>query len=32
MMRVESNGTWTLFCPNEAKGLSDVYGAEFEEL
>lgn len=32
MRRVESNGTWTLFCPNEAKGLADVYGVEFEEL
>jgi ribonucleotide reductase alpha subunit len=32
MKRVESNGTWTLFFPNEAKGLSEVYGAEFDEL
>ena len=32
MKRVEQNGDWTLFSPNEAKGLSDVYGDEFEEL
>ncbi|KAF1988095.1 hypothetical protein K402DRAFT_352927 [Aulographum hederae CBS 113979] len=32
MKRVEQNGTWTLFCPNEASGLADVYGDEFEEM
>lgn len=32
MKRVEENGTWSLFCPNEAKGLSDVWGEEFEAL
>ena len=32
MRRVESNGTWSLFCPNEAPGLSDVVGKDFEEL
>jgi ribonucleoside-diphosphate reductase subunit M1 len=32
MKRVEQNGDWTLFCPNEAPGLADVYGDEFEEL
>lgn len=32
MRRVESNGDWTLFCPNEAPGLSDKWGKEFEEL
>ena len=32
MKRVESNGSWTLFCPNEAPGLSDKYGKEFEDL
>lgn len=32
MKRVESNGDWTLFCPNEASGLADVYGDEFEAL
>jgi ribonucleoside-diphosphate reductase alpha chain len=29
MERVEEDGTWSLFCPNEAPGLSDCYGAEF---
>lgn len=32
MKRVEQNGDWTLFCPNEAPGLADIYGDEFEEL
>jgi len=32
MKRVEANGNWTLFCPNEARGLSNVYGEEFEAL
>lgn len=32
MRRVEADGDWTLFCPNEAKGLADVYGDEFEAL
>jgi ribonucleoside-diphosphate reductase alpha subunit len=32
MKRVEAGGTWSLFCPNKAKGLSDVYGEAFEEL
>lgn len=32
MRRVEENGDWTLFCPNEAKGLSDCWGEEFESL
>ncbi|CAI5756545.1 unnamed protein product [Candida verbasci] len=32
MKRVEQNGNWTLFSPNEAPGLSDVYGDEFVEL
>ena len=32
MKRVEANGEWTLMCPNECPGLSDVYGAEFVEL
>jgi ribonucleoside-diphosphate reductase alpha subunit len=32
MKRVESGGEWSLFCPDTAKGLSDVYGDEFEEL
>ena len=32
MKRVEEGGNWSLFCPDTAKGLSDVYGKEFEEL
>ncbi|MEY2917109.1 MAG: hypothetical protein RIS73_823, partial [Bacteroidota bacterium] len=32
MKRVEANGEWSLFCPNEAPGLSECWGAEFEKL
>jgi ribonucleoside-diphosphate reductase alpha subunit len=32
MRRVEDDGVWTLFCPNEAPGLADVYGDEFDAL
>ena len=32
MKRVEQGGNWSLFCPNKAPGLSDVYGDDFEEL
>ena len=32
MERVKNNGTWSLFCPNEAPGLHECYGAEFEAL
>ena len=32
MKRVESGGKWSLFCPDEARGLADVYGKEFEDL
>jgi ribonucleoside-diphosphate reductase alpha chain len=32
MERVEADGDWSLFCPNEAPGLSDVWGDEFKEL
>ncbi|MBI3234553.1 MAG: ribonucleoside-diphosphate reductase subunit alpha [Bacteroidetes bacterium] len=32
MERVEANGDWSLFCPNEAPGLSDCYGDAFKEL
>jgi ribonucleoside-diphosphate reductase alpha chain len=32
MQRVEANENWTLFCPNEAPGLSEVYGEKFVEL
>ncbi len=27
MKRVESNGTWSLMCPNECPGLAECYGA-----
>ena len=32
MERVKENGKWSLFCPHECPGLSDVYGDEFKEL
>jgi ribonucleoside-diphosphate reductase subunit M1 len=32
MQRVEAGGEWTLFCPNEAPGLADCWGEEFEQL
>ncbi|KAJ8477118.1 hypothetical protein OPV22_020845 [Ensete ventricosum] len=32
MERVQSNGQWSLFCPNEAPGLADCWGDEFEKL
>jgi ribonucleotide reductase alpha subunit len=32
MERVQANGDWTLFCPNEAPGLADVVGDEFKAL
>jgi ribonucleoside-diphosphate reductase alpha chain len=32
MRRVETNADWSLFCPNEAPGLADCYGDEFEKL
>jgi ribonucleoside-diphosphate reductase subunit M1 len=32
MKCVEANGDWSLFCPNEAPGLHEVHGAEFEAL
>ena len=32
MKRVETDGKWTLMCPHECPGLSDVYGDEFETL
>jgi len=28
----ESNGQWSLFCPQECPGLADVYGDEFKTL
>lgn len=32
MQRVEEDGDWSLFCPNKAKGLHEVYGEEFNAL
>lgn len=32
MKRVEENAEWSLFCPNEAPGLHDTWGEEFERL
>ncbi|HEX8040751.1 MAG TPA: ribonucleoside-diphosphate reductase subunit alpha [Chryseosolibacter sp.] len=32
MQRVENNEMWSLFCPNEAPGLADVWGEDFERL
>lgn len=32
MKRVEENGDWSLFCPNEAPGLTTTWQEEFEAL
>ena len=32
MKRVESNGNWTLMCPNECPGLSETHSEAFEAL
>jgi ribonucleotide reductase alpha subunit len=32
MERVEDDGDWTLMCPHECPGLSDVWGQPFNEL
>ncbi|MBL7821956.1 MAG: ribonucleoside-diphosphate reductase subunit alpha [Saprospiraceae bacterium] len=32
MERVKEDREWSLFCPNEAPGLYDTYGGEFEAL
>lgn len=32
MKRVEAAGDWSLFCPNEAPGLYECWGDEFEQL
>ncbi|MCF6352255.1 MAG: ribonucleoside-diphosphate reductase subunit alpha [Cyclobacteriaceae bacterium] len=32
MQKVEANEEWALFCPNEAPGLADCYGDDFERL
>lgn len=32
MKQVKSDGDWYLFCPDQAPGLNDVYGDEYEKL
>jgi ribonucleoside-diphosphate reductase alpha chain len=32
MERIKADGQWTLMCPDECPGLSDVYGDKFKEL
>jgi ribonucleoside-diphosphate reductase subunit M1 len=32
MERVQNNENWSLFCPNEAPGLADCWGDEFQNL
>ena len=32
MQRVKDDGNWTLMCPDQCPGLSDVYGEKFAEL
>jgi len=32
MERVKENGKWSLLCPHECPGLSDVYGDDFKQL
>ena len=32
MNRVQNSEKWSLFCPDSAPGLSDVYGKEYEKL
>ena len=32
MKRVMENDKWSLFCPNQARGLADVYGEKFNQL
>lgn len=32
MQRVEEEGDWALFCPHDAPGLAECWGAEFEAL
>ena len=32
MERVEADGEWSLFCPNEAPGLADAYSDDFKAL
>ena len=32
MERVDADGEWSIFCPDEAPGLADVWGPRFREL
>jgi len=32
MERIKENGKWSLLCPHECPGLSDVYGDDFKQL
>jgi ribonucleoside-diphosphate reductase alpha chain len=32
MERIKADGQWTLMCPDECPGLSDVYGDKFKDL
>jgi ribonucleoside-diphosphate reductase alpha chain len=32
MQRVETDGVWSLMCPNESPGLFDVWGNKFKQL
>ena len=32
MKKVKKNEMWSLFCPDEARGLSDTYGEQFDQL
>jgi len=32
MKRIEEDSYWTLMCPSECPGLSNMYGSEFEEM
>jgi ribonucleoside-diphosphate reductase alpha subunit len=32
MERIQENQSWSLFCPDSAPGLSDVYGDKYKEL
>ena len=32
MQRVKDDGIWSLFCPNECKGLPELWGEDFERM
>ena len=32
MERVDADGEWSIFCPDEAPGLADVWGPAFRDL